>query len=419
MAERMLPHSPMARSYLQKLLESIGLEAQPRKHARLIASFVQALAPPVTGAVHLTCADELEFDIAEVFRKGVAAGLTPRFGSVATAPFRLSTLGGHYQWGAMAVAEDHYALQASAGAYKLIVMKINSHVGVEHAPGGRFDFGFFQRRDRRTTCCGALSTMLDGGRGPFLDHLRSSFQWEGHDRIAALNDPDRVPPPERLLRAAVASARLQARMAAIDMQEHRPATPTLYLAPFAVTLNRQEETGELLCGVYAIDRRGEPADFYYGLDDHPENYRVVCREGRMEVTDDALAQPREARDHRQLVIEEWRQHRPKMHRDHRHTEAARGLEALINRHQHAEQAKSALKLMLPLLAELAPVPAALLLFGQGVASVHHVRQAHRLARGVAGNSEARAILDDVEAKIDRLSHEQAAAVASLLAMEYR
>ena len=65
-------------------------------------------------------------------------------------------------------------------------------------------------------------------------------------------------------------ARLQARAAAVDAQDHKPATPTVYVIAPAVTLNTMEADDELLCGLYLIDRRkGKRDDVYRGLGDDP------------------------------------------------------------------------------------------------------------------------------------------------------
>ena len=398
--------------YLRRLVATIGSETRPDAFARVIAALSQSLHAAVFGSIHLTCADELEYENTEAFRRGVASGLAPRFGCASPAPFRLSTLGGHYQWGALAIAEDHYAQTPSAARFKLMLCKINAHVGVE-MKDGMPHFGMFQRGDRPTTCCGAMAGLLAGGQGPFLEHLRRSFEWDGQDRIALLNDADRTAPRERMLRAAVASARLQGRMAAIDCQDHRPATPTLYIVVMSVSLNRQEPATELPVGLYVLDHRsGTPVELYFGLGDDPAAYRVTQGESGLSVEDDELAAARPARAHRRMVVEEWRRRAVS-------TEIGEETSRLLREAAYtSEDATRALRAALDTLERIAPVPAAITLFGEGVAPVYHVWKARRLALGLAGDAEARVILQDTARRIGTLDRDRAKALARLLAQEY-
>ena len=113
--------------------------------------------------------------------------------------FRLASLGGRYQWGAVRLTEAHYALADGAQDWKLIVGKINAHVSV---------------------------AVLEGSTAPFARALAEDLDLECVERLAALRDPGQVDPAERNLLAAVVSARLQARRAMMDVQDHEPQTPT-------------------------------------------------------------------------------------------------------------------------------------------------------------------------------------------------
>ena len=81
------------------------------------------------------------------------------------------------------------------------------------------------------------------------------FQSEGKDRVAILQDPEKVSEKNRPLFAAVVNARLQARRALIDLQDFVPTSPTLYLVLPCVTLNQKQRDTEFLCGLYEADAR--------------------------------------------------------------------------------------------------------------------------------------------------------------------
>ena len=93
-------------------------------------------------------------------------------------------------------------------------------------------------------------------------------------------------------------------------------------------------------------------------------------------------------------------------------------EAQQKRHHDPAYAKLMLEALLPLLAELTPITAAIMLFGQGLAGIHHVHRAHRLAHQIAGHEEARRILDDIHERVEHLQPEQAREVIDLLLAEH-
>jgi hypothetical protein len=73
---------------------------------------------------------------------------------------------------------------------------------------------------------------------------------------------------------------------------------------------------------------------------------------------------------------------------------------------------------LPVLAEVAPVPVAVLLFSEGAASIHHAFRIDSLTRDLEASSDARDVLRDMHAEIDQLDPGRAAALVRLLAEEY-
>jgi hypothetical protein len=186
----------------------------------------------------------------------------------------------------MRIADEHFSMPEGPEAARLLVVKVNAHVGVL-AAGDGFEYGWLLRYDRRSPCCGALARLLEGDRLPALDELRESLQSGGRDRLATLLDPCRVPPPYRALLAAVVNARLQAQRAADDILKHRPDTPTTFVVVPCVTLNRPGPDTELVVGEYGIDWTGSAASVVYqGLGDDPAAYRIRHEFGRIRVEDD-------------------------------------------------------------------------------------------------------------------------------------
>ena len=72
-----------------------------------------------------------------------------------------------------------------------------------------------------------------------------------------------------------------------------------------------------------------------------------------------------------------------------------------------------------MLAEVAPIPTAVLMFADGAVGIHHAFRVHRLAREMEGTGEARQILDEIESRIDTLDGDHAAALLEMLMDEYR
>jgi hypothetical protein len=195
-------------------------------------------------------------------------------------------LGGRYEWGAVRIAEHHYALPETRDTWKVIAVKINSHVAVS-GEGENVTFGPMDRYHTDSVACGALHGLLDGGDMPFARDLRKVFHLEGKDRVAVLNDPDQVEPSVRALYAAIVNARMQAQTAVLDIQDFRPVTPTVYVVVPCVTLNKPGPDTELLCGFYVADHRGDEATLaYQGLGDDPARYRLRSVLPRLQIEDD-------------------------------------------------------------------------------------------------------------------------------------
>jgi len=270
---------------MNELLELIGRERALDTVNQALYTFVQQLRAPVVGALHVTCADESEWECIDSFQRTFVEPLLPALKFARKAPFRLSNLGGRYEWGAVAVAEHHFATPESREAFKVLLVKINSHVAAQGTGSGAI-YGRMRRYETESAACGALHTLLAGGDRPFLADLQETFATDELDRLALLRDERRINPAHRGLLVALANARLQSRRAARDIRNHTPAGPTLYIIASCCTLNRPEEDSELLCGIHIADcRTPERRAEYHGLGDDPSRYIVRYEAGRLRVTE--------------------------------------------------------------------------------------------------------------------------------------
>jgi len=380
----------------------------------------RAMSPQTVGALHLTCADESENECVEALQHGFVKYLLPTLKFARQSAFRLANLGGRYEWGAVRLAESHYAIPQADNGFKFLLVKINSHVACEESSGS-LRLGTWKRYGRSSSCCGALAHMLAGDRQPSVDQLTETFHSEGHDRIAVLRDPAQVEPHYAPLYAAMVSARLQARKAVIDIQDYIATSPTYYVVLPCVTINRHERDTEIVCGMYMVDgRAGDSNTVYSGLGDLPENYSTTREHNRFVITDDQLGTERKGRDHRAMVRAALSERAPVSRvgvKDERldrvHADVVR------NKHRHKGHARQLLRISLPILAEVAPIPAALLAFGDGAAGIHHTFKVHQLAREMKDTTQARQILDEVEGRIDQLDGDQAEALLELLMADYK
>jgi hypothetical protein len=403
---------------MESIKTIIGKERSLGEVAQALHFSARGMSAPEVGALHLTCSDESEHECIEALHQGFVKYLLPSLKFARQSAFRLANLGGRYEWSAVRLAEDHFATPASSGAFKLLVVKINAHVAFEEQPGRKFRLGKWQRYGVESTCCGALAQLLAGGaRLPHAEDLAETFHSEGHDRIAALQDPARVEPLYAPLFAALVSSRLQARKAVLDIQDYQPKTPTYFVVLPAVTINRAERDTEIVCGMYTIDgRTGGTEAVYTGLGDRPEDYEIRREHDRFLVTDEHLGTERKGRDHRAMARERAAASKLKIHDerlDRVRTDVAR------NKHKHHSHARELLRIALPVLAEVAPIPAAILAFGDGAVGIHHAFKIHRIADEMKDTQQARRILDDIEAQIDQLPPDRAEALLELLVSDYK
>lgn len=403
---------------MKRLDEIMGCERSLDSVTRALHFGAASLAPRVAGALHVTCSDETELECAEAFQRGFAQYLLPSLKSTRKSPFRVANLGGRYEWAAIRIAERHF--MGPADDPRLLLVKINSHVAAP--PPESTHFGLLQRYGLPSTCCGALHAVLDGDVRPFAEDLRQAFLSEGKDRIAMLNDPDVVPPDYRALFAAVVSARLQARTALLDIQEymHEGGGPVVAQVVACVTINRPDRDTEMVVGYYVDDERENPTAIRYGgLGDDPSTYRLDNDHGNLKITDDQVGTKRGVRDHRKMVLDSWREQpaasRIKVHA----SDLGRAREALSGGERRRQvNAKAILKMALPVLAEVAPVPAAVLMFAHGLGGIHHAFRIHQLTDDLDRSDSAREFIDEIHEKLDHLDADTAEALLNLLHKEY-
>ncbi len=402
---------------MHRVRELLGNEYTLDTVSRTLRDAARSQHASAVGALHVTCSDECERECSESFQQWFAQDLLPELKFSSKSPFRSANLGARYEWGSIGIAEHHFATPPTHDGLELLVVKINAHVCV-HNVAGEVRYGSMPRYGVESTYCGAVHAMLDGQSLPALDGLREAFLSEGKDRIAMLNDPDVADPRLRSLLSAVTSARLQARRAILDIQHFTPASPTRYFVVPCVTLNRAQRDTELVVGFYSADHRGGDLETaYVGLGDDPSRYVVHQHHSMLRIEDDHLHQQREARDHRDLVRQRWRQFQQPPLRDPAHREEVARLTERVRR-EGASVSAEALVAMLAMLAVASPLPLAVDLFICGACGIHHVYGAHRLAHGAGSEHDAKAILDDALGRIVRLPPEEAKQLVELLAAKY-
>lgn len=413
---------------METLINLIGSETDIEAVGRELYGFASGIKAPVTGGMLVTCADESERECIDAFQHNIADPLLPDLKFGERSYFRIANLGGRYEWGAVHIADDHFSTTAARRDFKLLLVKINAHVALDATSAGT-TFGTMRRYDEDSVYCGALHATMAGDPRPFAADLGEALCSEGHDRIASLLDESKVPADQRSLFAALASARLQARRALVDIQDRRPQTPTLFVVLPCVTLNRQFKDAEILCGVYMADwRSAEPRIDYQGLGDDPARYRVSRELGRLVVRDHESTLRRDARDHRQLALERWSGtgtvEDSEVAAPAIDAEAQAALDKLLRdvdskKHFDLAAAKQMLLALVRTIALFDPVSAAVLLFSESVAGIHHLHRVQHIARNVADHQGARRLLAQFENELMTLPAERARDVIDILANHHR
>lgn len=394
--------------------EHVGRESHMSDLSRALVRVVSSARASHVSTLHVTCSDGLERERSRDFIDMVARDITPA-GDRGWAPLRTANLGGRYEWGSGAVSFSHF----DGPDDHLQVVQCNAHVGViRHADGPHF--GFYERGPRDSMTCGALSLLLAGQSGPFLDELREAFASEGKDRVRLLRD--HVAPEHRVLYAAVVNARLQARRALLDLAQPVPAGgvgPDRLLIVAAVTFNQRGADHELCVGHYAGARNpdGTLAAVWTGLGDDPTRYRYEHTLSGVHITQDgplrrvargpgawraeaaaalaaelASAPEPEAASTGDAPVAVRPEEVPRT-LDARALATLDQLDALLNDPDHPWTSLAAKGACLAL-TEVLAVPAVVSLFAGGALAANHSFRMRRIARGEAAEHE-----------VDELAHE--------------
>lgn len=273
------------------LQQLVGREHSLDAVNRALHAFATREHPDAVGAYLISCSDESETEWLAAFHEDFVRRLLPELKFMSRAAFRSANLGARYEEGALQVAEDHYATPASGHGFKLVVIKVHSHVSVVDQAQGPV-YGQMLRYDRESVYCGALHLLLMAAREnvpalsalPFVEELRRTFSHDGLDRVALLNDPVVVDPALRSLFAAMVNTGLQRERIVEGIRAHDSATPTLYVIASSVTLNREHADSELCCGFTIVDERADPpAVDVFALGSDPRRWSARVESGRLRV----------------------------------------------------------------------------------------------------------------------------------------
>jgi len=398
---------------LDRLVGDIGVETPQDRVAYDLKFAVRELRAPTVGVLHVTCSDEAERETVEIFQRCFVQDLAPRLTIGGCSALRSANLGGRFEWSSLAVAEANFSQAKGADDFKLMVVKINSHVGVIESHTTK-RFGMIDRYGKEAPACSALRGFLDGTRQPhqYVSSFQEQFSSEGLDRRERLKE---IADAYRYLAAAVVSARLQARSAAMEAQDHLPVNPTVYVIIPCVTLHCRERNAEILAGIYLIDRRSDKVEgFYRGLGDDPLNYSFSENHGLVQVSDASNHETRLARDHRQLIKSKWKQKGETQVAPHNVRVDEILKQASHHLHHNDAAVKGVLRALLPLLAEVSPVSAALILFTSGVSGIYQVYRAHKAVEEVENDADARLMLADLQSRLDHMPADQARKVLQVL-----
>ncbi len=387
---------------MKRLYDLLGLEHDLAEVGRELRSEVRGLGAQAVGALQVTCSDESEHECTQTFERTFAHEMLPRLKYGERVPFRIANPGARYEWGGARIAEDHFATDEAARGFKVMVVKINGHVALAHAGADGHRFGRLNRYDRESTYCGAIHALFDDVDLPFAEDLREELRSGGTDRLALLADPALAVDGRHALFGALCSARLQARRCAMDIQDHSPAGPTLYVVMHGVTLNKPGPDSELLGGIYVLDHRdGRGVETYRGIGDDPSAYGLAIEHGRVRVTDPSIHAGRPARDHRALARGRLRGMGPAAAV---FREAAAALLGRA-RHERTKQAvvsKTLVRALLAVAAATSPVAAALLLVAEGAVGIHYATKLNRAGTEDEQAALARDVLASVHERLDEL-----------------
>ena len=175
---------------------------------------------------------------------------------------------------------------------------------------------------------------------------------------------------------------------------------------------------------------------YRGVSDDPEKYELRSDLAHLRLYDDGMRTTRDARDHRDLALEQFRRRGfSASPAESESTSAAPAVSATRvqdappeaqrvlraarqKKHHDVARAKPLLKAFLRTVAHLDPVSSAVLAFTEGLTSIHHIYHVERLVRDVSSDEDTRKILDEIHDSVDQLSPERARDLIDVLVALY-
>lgn len=260
---------------LAPLAALTGRELEFGLLSRTVSDVVGRAPWPTIGAVHITCADEVQQRVIDKVQHLLVEPHVTAMASGEHTAFRLVNLGGHHELGALGIAENHWAGgHDTAVGPKLMVVRADAHVGVDYDPAGNPVYGKFLRFEHSSVACGALAAVLRGvamrGAEGFVDQ-----------EVRARRILDAFDEDTRMLAAAVCRAELSAADCLGEIRTLQPESPTVWLVLATVTLNHPDRHSSLLTSVAVVDETGAETGTGLGID--VEAYRIEHRDGKLEV----------------------------------------------------------------------------------------------------------------------------------------
>ncbi len=384
------------------------------------------------GTMLVTCSDEFLGEVRTAFARDVARPLTAlqMIGSRGT--FAVANLGGRFEPGALALADEHFSGGSRPDSARRLVVELVAHVGrlrQDHSS----THGLVDRFGKASPCCGALTLLLEAPeataavRHPWFDQLSAFF---GPARLSQLRAD---PSPWRLVRAAIVHAVLQGESAMADLLRDPPDGPAHILLACVVAINQPGTDGALLASVQRMHFDGTHMHLEHAaaLRSSPEALDISSQAGRLLVSF--------AEQHDQPRVVPVARTRAEVHED-LHALTA-GLERLAQPHErakvhehltriqrqvaHAKKKPSTWRIYSrPLLRGLvqglsivAPelgLAAFALQAGTDAVKAQHVR---KLLREGPKRDQARQVLHQLEAELQQLSHREAQEVLDVLVAE--
>lgn len=235
------------------------------------------------GASLVSCSDERMGLTRSGFDRDVATPLISDVANAKDRTFAVANMCGRLEPGAFPLIEEHFRRETSRGP-KLLVMEIASHVGrIKH--DGAHLYGHVERFGRKSTCCGALTTLLAAPeitatvRHPWFEQLNAFFGPVRLKTLRAIEDET------RMVAAAIVHAALQAESAVADVLQNPSIAPTEVLLVAGVAVNQQWADGFLPVSYHHLRTGDGLAEILsgYSLRTTPEALDIDISSARIEV----------------------------------------------------------------------------------------------------------------------------------------